>query len=751
MSRGSALGIARRNLSSPRNSCAHIALQLVVFIAIALSAGVGHIAAAQSIRVAQAAAPATPENVDAFAPPSADTGPSLTEASTSAPAAASPPATDNQPASIPPQSVATGSVAPVAPVTSKSSDASASPADHDADLASALERRGDLTLRNSTIDGALFTIGELWHINIVVGEVKGTVNGVFKNAPLREILDSILLSNGYSYRPVGESLVVSPLAQLGQINPFFKSATITVQSADIDEIVEGAKLLSTPQGQIRAIKSARSIFVLDFPDRVQMIRDFVTSVDNATQAEHAGLGVRAFAPLEVGSFRTQYVTAKAAQDALAAVLSKEGRCTIMEKEDRLLVSDYAENLAMVESVLNRVDRPRPQVRITALIYDLSLEDIQQLGVNWSNALKTGNLTSAGAPKGIAGIDSITQVPFDAGTAGSMLTLASLSKYVDLKAVVLALNNAKDSRLLSDPSVAVLENDEAIFQSVSEIPYQQLTQTSQGGNIGTTAFKEAGITLRVKPKISGEGVIRMEVSPEFSRLTGFTPGDNQPIIDKRTATTTLDVANRQTIVIGGLRQRDDVGDFKGIPYLKDVRIIGNLFRSRNTDVRESELVVFISPEIISPADPLDRREQRVVDTLGCRLNMIPEAEGCPPPPCVCGPPTAGAPQLCQGPFIAAQPTAPVPPARLPTADAVASQPSRPIAVPPAGAGSMTAAPLATQPQPQRLPMVEKAAAVPEVATRPLELFGAPPRMDLGLPSEDDSQVHIGGQIEIGYQH
>jgi general secretion pathway protein D len=762
MSRGSALETVRRCLSSPRQLCAHTAPYLFAFVAIALLASVGHIAAAQSVRVAQAAPAATPENTDAVAAPSADSGPSLTEASTSTLPA---PVADNQPPSIPPQSVATGSVAPAAPATTaKSSDASKSPAGHDADLAAALERRGDLTLRNSTIDGALFTIGELWHINIVVGEVKGTVNGVFKNAPLREILDSILLSNGYSYRPVGESLVVSPLAQLGQINPFFKSATIAVQTADIDEIVEGAKLLSTPQGQIRAIKSARSIFVLDFPDRVQMIRDFVTSVDNATQAEHAGVGVRAFAPLEVGSFRTQYITAKAAQDALAAVLSKEGRCSIMEKEDRLLVSDYAENLAMVESVLSRVDRPRPEVRITALIYDLSLEDIQELGVNWSNALKTGNLTSAGDPKGIAGIDSITQVPFDAGTAGSTLTLASLSKYVDLKAVVLALNNAKDSRLLSDPSVAVLENDEAIFQSVSEIPYQQLTQTSQGGNIGTTAFKEAGITLRVKPKISGEGVIRMEVSPEFSRLTGFTPGDNQPIIDKRTATTTLDVANRQTIVIGGLRQRDDVGDFKGIPYLKDVRIIGNLFRSRNTDVRESELVVFISPEIISPADPLDHREQRVVDTLGCRLNMIPEAEGCPPPPCVCGPPTAGAPELCQGPFIAAQPPTPAPPARLPAANAVATQPSRPVAqaasaplppsfpaVPPASALPVQATPLANQPQPQRLPTVEKPAAAPEIATRPQELFGTPPRMELGLPSEDDSQVHIGGQIEIGYQH
>ena len=110
-----------------------------------------------------------------------------------------------------------------------------------------------------------------------------------------------------------------------------------------------------------------------------------------------------------------------------------------------------------------------------------------------------------------------------------------------------LARANDARLMANPNVAVLENEDAIFQSVSEIPYQQLTQTQQGGQIGTTSFKEAGITLKVKPKISMEGTVEMLVTPEFSRLTGFTPGDNQPIIDKRTATTMVRVADRLSMI------------------------------------------------------------------------------------------------------------------------------------------------------------------------------------------------------------
>src|SRR3972149_423845 len=213
-----------------------------------------------------------------------------------------------------------------------------------ASLRTALDRPGDLNLHDVQLRAALFMISEQWGINVVCGAVTGTVNGVLRQAPLRETLDSILLSNGYNYRAVGESLVISSVQDLGQINPFFESATIPVHSADIDEVVASAKLLTTPQGQVQAVKSARSIVVLDFPDRVEMIREFVRSIDGAPRAGLAGGGARAGQPLEVGYFRTQHIAAKTAEDALQAVMSKEGRVAVMEKEDRLPGVGYAGQL-----------------------------------------------------------------------------------------------------------------------------------------------------------------------------------------------------------------------------------------------------------------------------------------------------------------------------------------------------------------------------------------------------------------------
>jgi general secretion pathway protein D len=513
-----------------------------------------------------------------------------------------------------------------------------------ATLIEALEKRGELTLQGGTLKTALFTISDQWGINIVAGELEGSVNGVFKNAPLREILDSILLSNGYGYRAVGESLVVSKLTELGQVNPFFVSATIPIAAADVSEVVQGASLLTTPNGQVRAIPSARSVVVLDFPDRVEKIKRFITAVDAATVNSRGGASVHGVRPLEVAYLKTHHVHAADMMQLLGAVLSPDGKTTVLAKEDRLLVVDYAENLRMVQEVVRRADRPRPQVVIQALIYDISLKDIEELGINWHSATNgglAGNAVSAGGAVtggGVMGsgtgslVNSVTTVPFAEGAAGGTFTLYSLNNNFNMAAVAMALQNASDSRLLASPNVTVLDNELATIQSVSEIPFQQLTQTAAGGNIGTTAFKEAGITLDVTPKIGNDGTIEMQVRPEFSRLTGFTPGDNQPIIDKRVATTNVRIADGQTFVIGGLRQRSDVGDFKGIPFLKDVRVIGPLFRSRQTDIRESELMVFIRPTIIGYGPPLCDREQRTADTIDCRLNLIPQAEGCPPGYC-----------------------------------------------------------------------------------------------------------------------
>lgn len=503
-------------------------------------------------------------------------------------------------------------------------------------LLETLRKPGDLTLRDTSLSQAIFTIGERWQINVVVGDdVEGKVNGVFRAAPLYEILDAILAPGGYGYYPVGNGLVIKPTAGEDDVNPFFRSQIISLRAARPEDVIQGLQQLGSRQGRLQALPSAHSLLVTDYPDRIALMRAMAEQIDNAAAGVLGATG-EAAGQLQMFQYSPQFIEAKSLKESIASLLTKDGRLAVMELENRIIVFDYPSSLAIVRQAMLELDVPAPQVRITALIYDISLEDIEQIGVNWSHAVKWQH-NPAGDATGLVGLDTITEATagaaVDAAAAATdpsgALTVMNLSRSFDITAVVQLLKQANDARLLADPTVTVVNREQAKIQIVTEIPFQQLTQTQQGGNIGTTSFREAGVTMTVVPFISDDGTIKMVVTPSFSRLTGFTTGVSpQPIIDKREAQTTVRVANGQTFVIGGLRQRTEVGAFTGVPYLMNMKFchvdFGKLFRARDTNVRESELIVFLRPEIVTPFDCGRERENDALTVGNNLLESIPQA-------------------------------------------------------------------------------------------------------------------------------
>lgn len=493
----------------------------------------------------------------------------------------------------------------------------------DPSLVDKLERRGDLELEDASMAETLLRVGELWGVNLVFSKsIEGRVTGAFKQAPLSEILDAVLLSNGYGYRPVGQSLVVVPLAELGEVNPMFATAAVPMTHCEPSKVVESLRLLCSPQGKIQAIDVAGVLLIADFPDRLQVIRGLALEMDTVAASAIGPFGQPA--AIDVAHFAPQYASAIAMKDTVQAVLSPTGKVAVLAAENRLVVADCPFNLGLAARVVQQLDTPRQQVRITALIYDLSLQDMDRLGVNWGHALKYRHDSADEAQTIFSGATDLAPLAVP-GAPGSVMTLKNLSRHVDLAAVVQALSQAQDSRLLANPNVTVVDNEPATIAIVTEIPYQQLTQTQQGGSIGTTAFREAGVKLEVTPQIAADATIQMSVTPSFSRLTGFTPGEQpQPIIDRREANTTVRVANGQTLVIGGLRQRQEITDTNGVPFLKDIKYVGALFRSRHTTIRESELVVFLRPEIVTVFDCGLPREQAAREVSRHMLGGVPTA-------------------------------------------------------------------------------------------------------------------------------
>ncbi|MBI1314719.1 hypothetical protein GC176_25785 [bacterium] len=503
----------------------------------------------------------------------------------------------------------------------------------DAELSGILERRGNLTLRDVTIVDALFALREQWKIDMVIADdVQGQVNATFTGASLREILDSLLLSRGYGYQIVGRSIVILPLNQLSALKPLFNPETIRLQHADPEEMLEVVDLLLSPQGKALPLPSSQSIMVLDYPDRMLLIRSRLQELDLAAgqmtravaEADQSKLAdADAFAAasnsagmveLDVRVFRPQFVKVQTLLPAVESLISRNGRVAVLENEDQVIVADRSDILDVIEEAVAALDQPRPQVRIWAMIYDCSIDDVERLGVNWRSAGFGRSRLPDGTPADQILLDTITAAAPAVGVPNGALALMSLGTNVDINAVINALKMSNQSRLLADPNVVVTNHEPAKISIVTEVPYQQLTQGLQGGSIGTTAFREAGVSLEVTPHIARDGTISMLVNPQFSVLTGYTETSKQPIIDRREAKTTVRVLNGETFVLGGLRQRTQINNRSGIPYLKDVKYVGKLFRYRQNATRDSELLVFITPEIVSAAsDP--RPREVAADTFG----------------------------------------------------------------------------------------------------------------------------------------
>ena len=178
----------------------------------------------------------------------------------------------------------------------------------------------------------------------------------------------------------------------------------------------------------------------------------------------------------------------------------------------------------------------------------------------------------------------------------------LNDSIDIDFLLRAQKENIDAKLLANPRILVLDNESAVIKIISEIPYVELTETSDGGSMGTTAFREVGVTLAVIPHITRDEMVRLQLKPVFSVETGAVDVGSgsqyaQPVVDKREADTTLLIKNGQTVVLGGLRKRTATLQVNKVPLLGDMPVLGPLFKFEGEETVTSELVVFVTPRIV----------------------------------------------------------------------------------------------------------------------------------------------------------
>ena len=287
----------------------------------------------------------------------------------------------------------------------------------------------------------------------------------------------------------------------------------------------------------------------------------------------------------------------------------------------ILITDTPEQVDKIVALLEEIDRPFKQVRIETRLIEMRYNVGQQLGIDWT-------YFEQGSPQNQLDINT---APFDFATgltqAAGMFQFGlirdggkTLSGYIQ------AHNKSNNVRVLANPAVTVLHNTKALIEITNDIPYVE-ANISQGVITESVSFKTTGITLEVTPRINDEGDIIMWVKPT-QQIAGprvILQNSNAFPVDKRSVQTELRVPDNTTIVIGGLRSSETENTRVKVPMLGDIPFLGALFTRKEDSVVETDLLLFVTPRIVSDYLLSDKevKDYNEFDNIGENLKKVIE--------------------------------------------------------------------------------------------------------------------------------
>ncbi len=314
---------------------------------------------------------------------------------------------------------------------------------------------------------------------------------------------------------------------------------------------------------------------------------------------------------------------------IKSLLSSEGRILFGSEPNSILVIDYPENIKKIEEYLKMVDVPPPQVLIEARVVEVKLEGEHSLGINWEAFARKGGLEIGQFKVGSAVGESLKQeIPYKpthwqpiTGEEEQPFTITVFDENINI--ILKMLASTLKTNILSAPRITTVNNREAEIKVVQKLPWAEPEVSMSDEGIAVTwniNFEEVGIILKVTSTITGDGKISLELEPEVSEKVGDYPLKviysgyevpyNVPIIDKRTAHTKVIIGNGQTLIIGGLIKEKNTEGVTKIPLLGDIPGVGWFFKSKKTTKEKTELLIFVSPTIITPqvAKEMEREEK-----------------------------------------------------------------------------------------------------------------------------------------------
>jgi general secretion pathway protein D len=291
----------------------------------------------------------------------------------------------------------------------------------------------------------------------------------------------------------------------------------------------------------------------------------------------------------------------------AATGSRSSKVVINAATNTLIFQGDSKNQIQLFNLLQELDKPAKSALIEVTVAEVSLDDTTQLGVEWAFGA-SGASYLGGTRGGIAlGNSGLSTGGIGISTGG--LTIGRLNSAGDLRAMLNLLATSSKANVLSSPRILARNGETATIQVGSEIPTitQQQTSSATAGSTGvlqSVQYRNTGVILKVKPMIYAGDRIDLDVTQEVSDSTKVGVAGS-PIIDTRKVETHLSLKDGSPVLLGGLISQNTSRAETGVPLLKDIPGVGQLFRTNTDNARKTEMLVLITPYIV--ADDHDATE------------------------------------------------------------------------------------------------------------------------------------------------
>lgn len=443
-----------------------------------------------------------------------------------------------------------------------------------------------LDLKNMDILDVLKLISQKSGLNIIAGQdVRGRITVFLKDIEVLDALKIIVESYGWAYVKDGSIFKVMTASEyesryerkFGQDTQTRIKQLLFTKATDVAAVLNEVK---SRAGKIIAEDKSGTVILMDAPRKLDAMEEVIKQIDVPIQTE----------VFDLGYAKAEDISNKVSE-ALTPVI---GTMKFDERSNKVVISDTAQALTKIRKIIEAFDEKDKQVLIEARIIQIVLSNEHKMGVDWEAIIADYHSLDLTSDFDVLGST-------DKKGKLSIGTIAS----DDYTAMIEALDTVGRTNILSSPRITAINNKEAKILVGSTEPYVTTTTTTPSSGPTTTAesvnFIEVGVKLYVTPTIHEDGFVTMKIKPEVSSVTSnLTTSNNNtiPVVETSEAETTVMVKNGVSIIIGGLIKEEKIKSTKKVPFLGDIPVMGIAFRSQSDEMSKTEIVIFLTPTIIS---------------------------------------------------------------------------------------------------------------------------------------------------------